>query len=100
LVSATSTVRGRYKFDQFDLTAQRATKVSAPMIAECFANIECKLIDTRLINRYSLFVFQAVRAHVASTPKYPTTIHYRGDGVFMVAGRSASWKKKFKPDRL
>jgi flavin reductase (DIM6/NTAB) family NADH-FMN oxidoreductase RutF len=88
------------KFKEFKLTAQPATKVKAPLIAECFANYECKLIDTRLINRYSLFVFQALKAHVATSPKYPTTVHYRGDGVFMLAGKSKSWASKFKPEML
>lgn len=31
------------KFDEFNLTAVEASKVSAPMIAECYANFECKL---------------------------------------------------------
>lgn len=88
------------KFDAFGITSLPATKVKVPMIAECYANFECKLIDTRLINRYSLFVFQAVKVHVATTPKYPTTVHYRGDGVFMMAGESKSWRKRFKPDNL
>ena len=84
------------KFETFGLTPLPATKVKAPLIAECFANFECKLVDTSLINRYSLFVFEVVKAHVATTPRYPTTIHYRGDGVFMVSGRSVSYRKRFK----
>ena len=88
------------KFEAFGLTAVDAMKVGAPMIAECFANFECKLVDTRLINRYSLFVFEVVRAHVATSPRYPTTVHYRGEGVFMISGRNASHRKRFKPENL
>jgi flavin reductase (DIM6/NTAB) family NADH-FMN oxidoreductase RutF len=66
------------------------------MIAECFASFECKLIDTSLINKYSLFIFEVVKAHVAVSPRYPKTIHYRGDGVFMVSGRSVSYRSRFK----
>jgi flavin reductase (DIM6/NTAB) family NADH-FMN oxidoreductase RutF len=84
------------KFAQFKLTAKPASKVSAPLIAECFANFECKLVDTRLINRYSLFLFEVVKAHVATRPQYPKTVHYRGDGVFMVSGPSVSRRSKFK----
>ena len=87
---------GADKFEAFGLTPLPATKVEAPLIAECYANFECKLVDTRLINRYSLFVFEVVKAHVAASPRYPTTIHYRGDGVFMVSGRSMSYRKRFK----
>jgi flavin reductase (DIM6/NTAB) family NADH-FMN oxidoreductase RutF len=84
------------KFNEFKLTPLPATKVAAPLIAECYASFECELIDTSLINRYSLFIFEVVKAHVASSPLYPTTVHYRGDGVFMVAGRSVSYRSRFK----
>ena len=77
-----------------------AAKVKAPLIAECFASFECRLIDTSLIRKYSLFVFEVVKAHVATAvkggPRYPTTVHYRGDGVFMIGGRSVSYRKRFK----
>jgi flavin reductase (DIM6/NTAB) family NADH-FMN oxidoreductase RutF len=76
------------KFAKFGLTPVAASTVEAPLIAECYASFECRLVDASLIPRYSLFVFEVVKAHVASTPRYPTTIHYCGDGVFMVAGRS------------
>jgi flavin reductase (DIM6/NTAB) family NADH-FMN oxidoreductase RutF len=91
---------GRDKFDQFGLTPAPATKVNAPLIAECYANFECKLIDTTLINKYSLFIFEVVKAHVATSPKYPTTVHYRGDGVFMISGRNTSYRKRFKRANL
>ena len=84
------------KFDKFGLTAAAASKVDAPLIAECFASFECKLVDASLIRKYSLFVFEVVKAHVAASPKYPKTIHYRGDGVFMVSGRSISYRRRFK----
>jgi flavin reductase (DIM6/NTAB) family NADH-FMN oxidoreductase RutF len=84
------------KFDKFGLTAVQGSKVDAPLIAECFASFECKLVDASLIRKYSLFVFEVVKAHVAASPKYPKTIHYRGDGVFMVSGRSISYRRRFK----
>jgi flavin reductase (DIM6/NTAB) family NADH-FMN oxidoreductase RutF len=84
------------KFDEFGLTPVDGSKVAAPMIAECYANFECRLVDTSLIKRYSLFVFEVVRAHVATSPRYPTTVHYRGDGVFMVSGRNVSYRRRFK----
>lgn len=89
------------KFDAFKLTAAPAKKIHAPLIAECFANFECKLIDTSLINKYSLFIFEVVKAHVATSPKFPETIHYRGDGLFMIAGRTVSkYRKLFLPQNL
>jgi flavin reductase (DIM6/NTAB) family NADH-FMN oxidoreductase RutF len=88
------------KFEEFGLTAVPGKKVGAPMIGECYASFECELVDTSLINKYSLFVFEVVKAHVAATPKYPTTVHYRGDGVFMVSGRNASYRSRFKKVNL
>jgi flavin reductase (DIM6/NTAB) family NADH-FMN oxidoreductase RutF len=84
------------KFEEFGLTPVAASKVAAPLIAECYASFECELVDASLINKYSLFIFKAVKAHVASSPRYPMTVHYRGDGVFMVAGRSVSYRSRFK----
>ena len=84
------------KFEQFKLTAVDATKVKAPMIGQCYANFECELADSKLLGRYSLFVFEVVRAHVAPRPKYPTTMHYRGGGVFMFSGKNVSYRKRFK----
>lgn len=88
------------KFKKFGLTPQPAAKISAPLIKECYANFECKLADGRLISKYGLFIWQVVKAHVATSPKYPETLHYRGEGVFMVAGRSINLRKKFKPQNL
>ena len=84
------------KFERFSLTPVPAAKVKAPLIAECYASFECELIDTSLINKYSLFVFEVVKAHVATSPKYPTTVHYRGDGVFMISGKNVSHRRRFK----
>jgi flavin reductase (DIM6/NTAB) family NADH-FMN oxidoreductase RutF len=82
------------------LTALPATKVRAPLIAECYANLECRLADGRLLNKYSFFVLEVVKAHAPATPKYPRALHYRGGGVFMVSGKSVSFRRKFKPQNL
>lgn len=88
------------KFAKFKLTPVKAEKVNAPLIEECYANLECKLYDASLIEKYSLFVFQVVKAHARVQPKYPQTIHYRGEGQFMVAGRSLNLRRRFKPEML
>jgi hypothetical protein len=36
------------KFEAFGLTPAKATKVGAPLIAECYANFECRLADASL----------------------------------------------------
>jgi hypothetical protein len=41
-----------------------------------------------------------VKAHVAPTPRHPRTLHYTGDGVFMVAGKIISRRSRFRPELL
>ncbi len=88
------------KFEKFGLTALPAQKVKAPLIAECHANFECKLKDARLVERYNFFIFEVVKAHVARGPAYPQTLHYTGDGVFMVSGKIVNRRSQFKPEML
>lgn len=88
------------KFEHFGLTPQKAAKVSAPLIKECHASFECKVADKSLLEKYSFFILEVVKAHVATTPKYPQTVHYRGDGVFMVSGKNVSYKRHFKEENL
>src|SRR3546814_7564498 len=38
------------KFAQFDLTAEQARAVDAPLIGECNANCECRLRDAALVS--------------------------------------------------
>jgi flavin reductase (DIM6/NTAB) family NADH-FMN oxidoreductase RutF len=88
------------KFERFGLTPRKASKVDAPLIDECYASFECKLHDSRLVKRYSLFVWEIVAAHVAPSPKNPETIHYLGRGEFRIAGKRISRRSRFKPEML
>jgi len=89
------------KFAEFGLSPKPGTLVRAPLIEECYANFECRLVDSSLIRKYSLFVFEVVKAHVATSPKTPKTIHYRGDGEFMISGtETRKYRKLFKPRML
>ncbi len=88
------------KFDRFKLTAVEGERVHAPLVGECHANFECSLIETRNTKLYNLFVWQVVKGHVAPSPKYPKTIHYRGNGEFMVSGEEVQRRKLFRPDML
>lgn len=88
------------KFAHFGLTAVPATHVAAPLIAECYASFECRLHDGSQIGRHGLFVWEVVKAHVAASPKRPRTLHYRGDGRFMLSGPEISRRRLFKPEML
>lgn len=88
------------KFEHFGLTAQPAERVRAPLIGECFANLECRLEDVSLIRKYSLFVFRVVKAHAPKTPRLPNLLHYSGDGIFAVSTQTRNLKRRFKPEML
>jgi flavin reductase (DIM6/NTAB) family NADH-FMN oxidoreductase RutF len=86
------------KFKEFELTPLSAAKVQAPLIKECYANFECRVVD--FLKKYSFFILEVVKAHAPAAPKYPQTLHYRGDGVFMLSGKSINYANRFKPENL
>lgn len=83
------------KFERFRLTPTRGTKVAAPLIRECFANLECRIADARLVKKYNFFIFEVVKAHRATAPRYPQTLHYRGAGIFLKSGRAVNKSRQF-----
>jgi flavin reductase (DIM6/NTAB) family NADH-FMN oxidoreductase RutF len=84
------------KFRQFELTALPAEQVSPPLIAECFANLECKVIDTRFVNKYNLFVLQVVKAWTDPAQKNVKTIHHHGYGKFVVDGETITLESRMR----
>ncbi len=75
------------KFAKFGLTAVPASQVVPPLIAECYANLECRVADSRLVNRYNFFILEVVKAWVDPAKKDARTIHHLGKGVFRVDGK-------------
>ena len=84
------------KFHAFGLTPQQGSLVAAPLIAECHANLECRVIDTRMVNRYSFFVLEVVKAWIDPTIREPRTLHHRGHGVFMTSGATIKLPSRMK----
>jgi len=84
------------KFKIFALTAVPASLVKAPLIDECYANLECKVVDTVMVNKYNFFVLEVVKAWIDPAVKHPQTIHHLGRGVFMVAGKTIKFPSKMK----
>jgi flavin reductase (DIM6/NTAB) family NADH-FMN oxidoreductase RutF len=76
------------KFRTFGLTAVRAKSVRAPLIAECIANIECRVTDH--IRRHDLFVLEGLRAWIDPTGQHRRMFHAVGDGTFVADGRRFS----------
>ncbi len=84
------------KFKRFGLTPVPATLVEAPLIAECYANLECRVADTRWVNRYNFFVLEVLKCWRDTACKDPRTLHHRGQGNFMVAGETLKLRSKMK----
>jgi flavin reductase (DIM6/NTAB) family NADH-FMN oxidoreductase RutF len=76
------------KFKSFGLTPVPGAVVKAPLIAECYANLECKVVDRKLVDRYNFFVLEVVKAWIEQRRKRPRTIHHQGEGVFVIPGRT------------
>ncbi len=79
------------KFAKFKLTALPGKFVNAPLIKECLANIECKVLD--LIDKHNIVVLQAVAAYEDSSRTEKRTVHAVGDGTFIVDGRRLDRRK-------
>jgi flavin reductase (DIM6/NTAB) family NADH-FMN oxidoreductase RutF len=82
------------KFKAFELTPLAAEKIKAPLIVECTANIECQVVDDSLVDKYSLFVLEGVKAWIDPDRKERRTFHANGDGTFLVDGRKLNLRKK------
>jgi flavin reductase (DIM6/NTAB) family NADH-FMN oxidoreductase RutF len=73
------------KFARFKLTPLPAKLVRPPLIKECLANIECKVVD--IVKPHNIVVLQGVAAHIDATRKERRMVHAVGDGTFIVDGR-------------
>ncbi len=89
------------KFAKFKLTAVPGKYVKAPLIEECLANIECKVVD--LIDNHNIVVLTAVASYDNPSRKERRSIHAVGDGTLIVDGgridRRSMMASKI-PDRL
>ena len=84
------------KFAVFGLTKVEAEQVNAPLIAECFINLECKVKDTTLVDRFGLFILEVVKAWSDPKQKNAKAIHHHGYGSFVVDGESIKLKSKMR----
>ena len=58
------TVSGRLgdKFKSAGLTEEPARRLEAPLVAECFAHIECEVVEAPVLGDHTLFVGEVVAA--------------------------------------
>jgi len=82
------------KFKKFSLTPMPAERVAPPLVAECFANLECRVVDTHLVNKFNLFVLEVLKAWSDPAQKNPKTLHHHGYGKFVVDGEVIKLKSE------
>jgi flavin reductase (DIM6/NTAB) family NADH-FMN oxidoreductase RutF len=79
------------KFAEFKLTPVPGKIVKAPLIEECLANIECKVVD--MVSKHNIVVLKGVAAHIDPARKEKRMLHAVGDGTFIVDGRKLDRRK-------
>jgi len=84
------------KFKDFGLTPVAASCVDAPLIDECYANLECRVVDEKMVAKYNFFILEVVKAWIDPEKQHPQTIHHLGEGTFMVAGETIHLPSKMK----
>ena len=84
------------KFKTFGLTPLPASKVAPPLVDECYANLECRVADTRMVNKYNFFVLEVVKAWIDPAFKAPRTLHHEGHGSFRIAGEVLKLPSRMK----
>ena len=84
------------KFAAFGLTPLPASQVDPPLVAECYANLECRVVDAQLVTKYHFFVLEVLKAWVDPKVTAPRTLHHRGRGEFTVAGRTIRLESRRK----
>jgi flavin reductase (DIM6/NTAB) family NADH-FMN oxidoreductase RutF len=84
------------KFKKFELTQEPASFVKAPLIAECFVNLECKVIDTKMATKYNIFILEVLKGWITTSKEKVRTIHHCGNGVFAVDGKVIKLPSKKK----
>mgnify|MGYP001129743044 CR=1 FL=1 len=79
------------KFAKFKLTPMPSKLVRPPLIRECLANIECRVID--IVEKHNIVVLEGVAAYIDAERKEKRTVHAVGDGTFIVDGRKIDRRK-------
>ncbi len=84
------------KFKKIGLTPLPASRVKAPLVKECYANIECKISDANLVGKYNFFILKAVKAWIDPKAKNPKIIHHGGKGNFTISDKAVKIASKMK----
>ncbi len=82
------------KFKKFRLTPVKGKYVKAPLIKECLANIECKVVD--IVEKHNIIVLEGLAAYFDNSRKEKRTLHAVGDGTFIIDGRKVDRREMMR----
>lgn len=82
------------KFERFGLTPVPGKQVRAPLIRECLANIECRVVD--IVRKHNIVVLEGVAAWVDAARRERRMLHAVGDGHFVADGRRFDRRKMMR----
>ncbi len=55
--------RDEDKFSVFNVKVEEGTKINAPLLADCFVNIECKVVDSIMTGSHEMFIGKVEYVH-------------------------------------
>ena len=82
------------KFRRFRLRAIPGKMVKAPLIGQCMACLECRVVD--YIQRYGLVVLKVLRVVVNEEVKDRRILHGVGDGTFFADGEKINLREEMR----
>jgi len=59
-----------------ELQNHLASKVNAPLINECYANLECRIVDARMAAKYNFFILEVIKAWIDPSRKQPLAANH------------------------
>jgi flavin reductase (DIM6/NTAB) family NADH-FMN oxidoreductase RutF len=74
------------KFAAYGLTPIAVSAKDPPLVAECLYNLECRVVNRKLVEDYNFFVLQGVKAWSNPAPEDRRSFHAVGDGTFIIDG--------------
>ena len=82
------------KFKHFRLKKQKPAKVKSPLLADCLAAVECKLVD--YVKEHDLLILKGVQLWENPLKKERRVIHANGDGTFFADGEFFNRRKEMR----
>ncbi len=79
------------KFEKFKLSAVKGKIVKAPLIGECMACLECRVVD--YIEKYGFIVLKVLRVVVNEEVVDRRILHAVGDGTFFADGEKINLRE-------